>query len=1332
MVYEGFLRVGGVEVVNTERARGYLTTADCPINWIVSDPCPGLAEALGDDAYLYTNVSLAPWYDESLDDLSSRFFGVVGLRIGGTVDSTRGASKTEGIEDGGVIGRTRKGMRDVRVRATLMAQGRDALDYGTEWLSSVFDGTCSQHGAACETTDAEFMSDCPPERGTVPTFTDWVLQATNAVTSPSFEVASASRIDVRRNLIRASDTSVTTGWTVNGSSGALTSENGRLKYVANGTNSVRLGGQTALASSKPAGDYTVSYLARASAASLSGVRVYLYDSPTATIRAQTPATAVASGERRYEWTLTATGVFDTVYMEFYGSGIANGDTGYISEPILEVGTRTGLPWFNGTRVPRMRQNWNTNPRLINNISGWAVNGSGVTQTPTPDGMRIDANEGRADGGLLFYQAGTPLAAPGQVWSGAIDIYVPDGYPALNLSWQTRGYTGGTSHSVGSISVTVQPGQTVRVSASTAALAATADGVRNWMVAGSGGIPVGARFYVRNAILELAAANGPYFDGTEGALPGRPVAWEGAGSNSYSYMYDGDLTVLWTGTVQNSESTLGGLQPAGLAAVSGVAAIRSSWWAKSGAYSLRLIPISTNNVSYVIIDPVGTFVNRGTAIATRHQEGVITGSLWTAAFGRIYWNPTPQVFSAAAANAAGDADLRVYATPAGVESTIVLPHGGTIGSGDVWYDAVGVFDGTYDLGFFDGDTPSDDLNQYTWTGTPGQSASTWEIRQAAERPRTNEEYAALVDPLRRFMHDVAVTSGPLEVEIFQSRSGDYWGRVIEFTISSERAWIYGLTKELALNPALPSVVQDAPYNLIPYPSAEQNDLTSPTTRWIDGDGPVGSQLIIPTHVNPPGGQTTHPSVVDFGGSPFGGYRYWMAHTPYPGGNDAHEDPNIVASNDGTNWVIPAGLTNPIDNQPGSPGAYNSDVDLVYGPDNMLWLFWRTYDPAATGAEEKIYLSKSTNGTTWTAKTVIWQTAASANRYVSPSFIYESGAWTMYAVNIQPSTPTLVRVRSTGTTLTTGGWNAATVCSVTPAVPAGRQLWHIEVRLIDGQYIALLNDCTAGASGTNGDLYLMVSTNGTAFTRAADVAIPRTAPMHSALYRATMVKKSAAELDVWYAGWVNSPSIIWNVFRTTITAPQYGAGVTVSTNLSTNPGVEVDATGWVAAAGTISGTAPTAFLTNGRSTDIGAGGSTASFRQRLLGDNGATVVSGAKAQLVNYQAVAIPAGTNRRISLNLWTACLILNGSSPGTVVDSMRVEYEFFNGGSSLGAALAFGFATAADFGGKAYSLAGLAVPATATEVRVRAVANVTWTSSATAAQNSDIRLYADALTVSIP
>jgi len=168
--YDGWIRFGGNEIVNNERARGISQTAACPMYWLKGPRCETLQEALEHPPYNAANLPDAPWYDLSMADVSGRFFGVFALSVTGLKDSTRAASVTEGVDDGAVIGRTRKASRQVRVRAVLLARGQDALEYGVAWLNAALDpGACGQHGAGCGATDLEYLTDCPPERGVVET-----------------------------------------------------------------------------------------------------------------------------------------------------------------------------------------------------------------------------------------------------------------------------------------------------------------------------------------------------------------------------------------------------------------------------------------------------------------------------------------------------------------------------------------------------------------------------------------------------------------------------------------------------------------------------------------------------------------------------------------------------------------------------------------------------------------------------------------------------------------------------------------------------------------------------------------------------------------------------------------------------------------------------------------------------------------------------------------------------------------------------------------------------------------------------------------------------------
>lgn len=162
---------GGVELLNNSRVRGIAESAQpCPMFWLRGPECTTLADALGQVGdYTWARINQAPWYDPDLPDLSSRFFGVYAYSFTGVYDSTRRADVTESTLNGGVIGATRKGSKRVTVRALVMANGQDALEYGMAWLNGTLDPDgCGKVGGTCETSDIEFFAACPPARPTVP------------------------------------------------------------------------------------------------------------------------------------------------------------------------------------------------------------------------------------------------------------------------------------------------------------------------------------------------------------------------------------------------------------------------------------------------------------------------------------------------------------------------------------------------------------------------------------------------------------------------------------------------------------------------------------------------------------------------------------------------------------------------------------------------------------------------------------------------------------------------------------------------------------------------------------------------------------------------------------------------------------------------------------------------------------------------------------------------------------------------------------------------------------------------------------------------------------
>lgn len=335
-MFDGYLCVGGTEVGNNARARGYAESADCPVGWFVDDQCEGLADALGDAPYTLAGIADAPWFDPT-DESTHRFYGAYITSLGEVSSSSRVATVTEGILDGGVPGRSRHAGKSFRVRAWLTAAGQDALEAGHSWLNSALEATdCGTHsGGSCGASDITFFTACPPGRRILPDFGAWTQRAENLFTNPSFEAGSGT-VEVRRNLIPSPDTSTVGGWSPTAGAGTLAAEGGRLKFTSNGSNLSRLGGLIDTSSEKPAGTYVASYKAEALSPNLTGVRVYLYHATTGNLYQQ--SLPIVAGNAKYEFTITAAAAFNRVYVEFYGTAITSGDVGYISEPLLESGS----------------------------------------------------------------------------------------------------------------------------------------------------------------------------------------------------------------------------------------------------------------------------------------------------------------------------------------------------------------------------------------------------------------------------------------------------------------------------------------------------------------------------------------------------------------------------------------------------------------------------------------------------------------------------------------------------------------------------------------------------------------------------------------------------------------------------------------------------------------------------------------------------------------------------------------------------------------------------------------------------------------------------------
>jgi PKD repeat protein len=280
--------------------------------------------------------------------------------------------------------------------------------------------------------------------------------------------------------------------------------------------------------------------------------------------------------------------------------------------------------------------------------------------------------------------------------------------------------------------------------------------------------------------------------------------------------------------------------------------------------------------------------------------------------------------------------------------------------------------------------------------------------------------------------------------------------------------------------------------------------------VDITGAVASNARTPLVIPEPSGrdEALHPSVV-FVPDGWNGYRYWMLYTPYDFTLASNENPHVDVSNDGQTWIQAPGVSNPIEPWPGT--GYNSDTDLVLGPTNTMYAFWR----AAVGIMETIYYRTSADGTNWINKTLALQASAYDRHLLSPAVIFDGTTWWMWTVNSDPQ-PAVVEMWTASSP--SGPWTGPVQTDLT--AQSGSQPWHTEVRRVGDKFVQLVLVTDLG-SNANGVLYLSSSTNGVNWT-------PLGAPVLSGtysntwdytLYRSTFVPllcSNSLKLAIWYTG------------------------------------------------------------------------------------------------------------------------------------------------------------------------------------------------------------------------
>jgi hypothetical protein len=209
---------------------------------------------------------------------------------------------------------------------------------------------------------------------------------------------------------------------------------------------------------------------------------------------------------------------------------------------------------------------------------------------------------------------------------------------------------------------------------------------------------------------------------------------------------------------------------------------------------------------------------------------------------------------------------------------------------------------------------------------------------------------------------------------------------------------------------------------------------------------------------------HPSVVYYENG-WNGHKYWMAINPYPKSQASYENPWIYCSKDGVDWVQPEGIVNPIAPEP-TDAKFSSDVHLVKDVDGKtLHCISREYDIPRV----KLRVFSSIDGVTWTGGHIILD--REDYDFASPCVLYEDGKYRMYAVDVK-NDEDLNRIEIYESESMTSPFVRVGETYVT-GVPEGRELWHMEIRKINGLYVLIYSESSATSDGVGGKFRLAKS-------------------------------------------------------------------------------------------------------------------------------------------------------------------------------------------------------------------------------------------------------------------
>ncbi len=212
------------------------------------------------------------------------------------------------------------------------------------------------------------------------------------------------------------------------------------------------------------------------------------------------------------------------------------------------------------------------------------------------------------------------------------------------------------------------------------------------------------------------------------------------------------------------------------------------------------------------------------------------------------------------------------------------------------------------------------------------------------------------------------------------------------------------------------------------------------------------------------EVVHPSLI-YEPNGWNGYKFWLAYTPYPGGNSIYENPCIAVSNDFETWVTPNGLTNPIVGSPAGATEYNADVHIALSPDKTT--IYMMYRERGVDNKNNLFLLHSTDGITWSTPVIIKTGEINTQDFASPSFWFNGTNWVCLYHDLDAENDPVEKIETIDGDIY-GTWSSPS--TVTMTHPDSGSWWHsFFIKLDDDRILGLVQD----DNSSGGELYWAIS-------------------------------------------------------------------------------------------------------------------------------------------------------------------------------------------------------------------------------------------------------------------